>query len=251
MQKIIGIILLLPYITGCATLKKSTITKTAGIERNKVNYQEIRGLNLSNNDFNVIKAEIIIASSEGKERLLGNIKYQDKGTFLISLRNRSGIEGARVFITNDTIIVNDRINEKLYYGSAGYLENKYGVKTSILPVIIGDFILDDSKKEIMECIKNRTYVNEIVEGKEIFYTIDCRIQKVINVVLKDRYTGKKINIELRNFIETEEYTVARNIYITNDNKEERIDINIEKLNIGLEREITFIPGRNYEKILLR
>lgn len=245
------LILFVPYITGCASLKKSTIQETTGIERNKVNYQEIRELNLSNNDFNIIKADIIITGNDGKEKLLGNIKYKDGGTYLISLRNRSGIEGARIFITNDTILINDRINKTLYYGSSDYLEDKYGITTEILPIILGDFITDKRNKESLECSKNKTYINELVGTKEINYTIDCNKKKIRNISVKDKFTGTKINIELSKFIETEEYSIAQNIFITTDNQKERIDVSIEKISIGIEREITFIPGRNYEKILLK
>jgi len=240
-----------PIITGCAAIKKSKMQETYGIVRNKVNYQDIKELNISNNDFNIIKADIVITRIDRKEKLLGNLKYQKDGTILVSMRNRSGIEGARVFITNDTILVNDRINKELYYGSADYLEEKYGITTYMLPIILGDLITHKNNQEKIDCNKNTTFINDIISGKEINYTIDCGRRKIRNVSIKDRLSGKKINIELKNFIETEEYSIATNIYISADNQKEKIEVSIEKLVIGLEREITFIPGRNYEKVLLR
>ena len=251
MQKIAVLILFVPFIAGCATLRKSNMQNTSGIVRDRVNCQDIKRLNLSNTDFNIIKADIVVTGNDEKEKILANIKYQKDGTFLISMRNKSGIEGARVFLTKDTILVNDRINRELYYGSAVYLETKYGIATEMLPIILGDLVTDTNKKETLNCNKNTTFVSDIISGKEISYTIDCGKRKISNVSVKDRFSGKKINIELSNFVETEEYTIATRITITTENQQEKIDVSIEKLDIGLEREITFIPGKNYEKILLR
>jgi len=77
-QKIVILILFMPIITGCAAFKKSSATGTIEKDRNKISYEKIGEMNLSNNDFNIIKAEIVITSSEGKEKMLGNIKYQKK-----------------------------------------------------------------------------------------------------------------------------------------------------------------------------
>ena len=55
--------------------------------------------------------------------------------FLISIKSHTGIEVARIFLTGDSIMINDRINKKLYYGSTSYLKNKYGLTTAVFPVI--------------------------------------------------------------------------------------------------------------------
>ncbi len=148
-------------------------------------------------------------------------------------------------------MVNDRINKKLYYGSTNYLNKKYGITTEMLPIILGDFITNIEDGEINECEKNKAYVDDRIKGKEIKYTVDCNKMKVINLTVYDEITQTNININFRNFNKRDEYTIARNISLKADNKNERIEINIEKLEIGLKNDIIFIPGKKYEKILLR
>ncbi len=91
MQKVVVIILLVPFIAGCAALSKRKLPEAVDKEKNRVSNEEIRELNLTNNDFNVIKAEIKIINNDEKEKLIGNIKYESGGKYLISIRNKTGM----------------------------------------------------------------------------------------------------------------------------------------------------------------
>jgi len=240
----------MPFITGCAILKKET-TAQAGEINNSVSYEQIRALNITNNDFNIIKAEIDIIIGNESEKMLGNIKYKETETYLVSIRNHTGIEGARILITSDSILVNDRINKKLYYGSTDYLNKKYGITTKLLPIIVGDFIIGDNDSTVMECSKNDANIEADIGGKKIHYKIDCGKKKITSVIIEDEITGKKIKIEYKKFEKDGVCQIARKITIKSNEEEERIEINIEKYELGLENDITFIPGKKYEKILLK
>ena len=117
MRKNALILLLIYCITGCSVVKRETNTDFLSEENQTNSYEQIRALNITNKDFNIIKAEIDISTDNEKQKLLGSIKYKTPETYLISIRNKSGIEAARILITSDTIMINDRINKKLYYGN--------------------------------------------------------------------------------------------------------------------------------------
>lgn len=238
------------FITGCAILKKVDNVRTDE-SKNGVSYKQIRALNLTNSDFNIIKAEIDIIIGSEREKMLGYIKYKEPETYLISVRNRTGIEGARILITSDTIMVNDRINKKLYYGSTDYLNRKYGITTGLLPVIIGDFIIDNDDNEIIACAKNEAYINTEIVGKKIHFKIDCEKTKVTGVNIEDVITEKMLKIEFSKFKRDAYCSIARSITIESNEEDERIEINIDRLEFVLENDITFIPGKKYEKILLK
>ena len=68
------------------------------------------------------------------------LKFEYPDKYLISIKSRTGIEGARIYISEDTILFNDRINKKMYYGSSLYLKRKYGLTTNFLPLIFGDIV---------------------------------------------------------------------------------------------------------------
>ena len=40
---------------------------------------------------------------------MATIKYELPDKYLISIRSKAGIEAARIFITKDTVLINDRI----------------------------------------------------------------------------------------------------------------------------------------------
>jgi len=148
-------------------------------------------------------------------------------------------------------MVNDRINKKLYYGSTDYLNKKYGITTGILPVIIGDFIIGKDDNKIITCTKNEAYINTEIGSKKIHFKIDCGKKKVTGVNIEDEITEKVVEIEFKKFEKNAYWSIARNITIKSNEEDERIEINIEKLEFVLENEITFIPGKKYEEILLK
>lgn len=250
MSKFTLIFTLLVTISGCSAVKKEEKTQIL-IDADKVlALNELKKANLANNDFNIIKAEIEIINKGEKQKFIAGLKFKTPGTYLISLKSRTGIEGARIFITQDTILVNDRLNKKLYYGSPAFLKQKYGISTNILPVITGDYIEETDKGNIViRCTKNRSLITEIIEKKEFNYTIDCKEQKVIET---------KINNETEGFIllfgKFNDYNgkhFPQNIIIEDNNKENSININIEKIEFNLIESIEFIPGKGYEKIELK
>ncbi|MCX6300924.1 MAG: DUF4292 domain-containing protein [Bacteroidia bacterium] len=213
--------------------------------------EQVKALNITNSDFNISKAEIEIANDMEKQKMICNMKYKKSGIYLISLRSQAGIEAARIFITKDTILINDRINKRLYYGEPNYLLEKYGITTTVLPVVLGDFISDKSGDKIADCDNGKTVIIEKEGVKELEYTIDCRSKKVTEIRALSIETGKGIIIRFEKFNELEESIMPKNIVITDKEEETRISIIIEKIENKLESDITFIPGKNYEAVLLR
>jgi len=251
MPKAIVSILLIFFITGCSVIRKESLIDKELIEKDNVSYKQIAESNITNDDFSIIKAEITLFTGTDKEKLIGNIKYSHTGTYLISLRNPSGIEGARVLITSDSIKINDRINKKFYYGSSKYLNQKYGITTDLIPVILGDFVTVDHDQRIINCSKNIALIETVLDGKSLIYNINCSKKRVNNIVINDQINGQSVNIEFKKFENIDNKYIARSISIINNKENEKILLNIEKFEPGLENEIKFIPGRKYEKILLK
>jgi hypothetical protein len=257
------------FVKGNRKLRKSTvilfcfIASSCSVTRNIVNtethdqevqlsfIEQVKALNITNSDFNITKAEIEIANDMEKQKMICNMKYKKSGIYLISLRNQAGIEAARIFITKDTVLINDRINKKLYYGEPNYLLDKYGITAKALPVVLGDFISYTSGDNIAECDNGKTVIIEKTGVKEIKYTIDCRKKKVTEIRAMGIETEKGIIIRFEKFNELEEGTMPKNIIITDNEEETRISIIIEKIENELKSDITFIPGKNYEPVLLR
>jgi hypothetical protein len=245
------LIILCIVSTACSVAKKNLQVEAITVPGEMNLIEEVKALNITNGDFNILKSEIKVSNDIESQKMICNIRYQKQGTYLISLKSQAGIEAARIFITKDTILINDRINKKIFYGDPDYLLEKYGITSDVLPVIIGDYISDVNSDEEIKCLNGKTFIKKTEGDKEIVYTIDCKKKKITNVSSLDTEAHKGIVLRFDRFIEKDKILIPGNIEITDTNEETTILIRIEKVETELESDITFIPGKNYEKVLLK
>jgi hypothetical protein len=171
--------------------------------------------------------------------------------FLVSIKSRAGIEISRIYVTEDSILLNDRLNKKLYYGSASDLKKKYGLTMSVLPVILGDYINDDRMDEANQECKNGTLERNAVIGDiKLRYNIDCKYAKSILTAPENERNVAGMKIEYGNFFMYGGINIPESIDISETQNNTRIEIKILKIVIPWEGSIEFIPGRQYEKIHL-
>jgi hypothetical protein len=250
LPRIALILILIVIIYGCSAVKKEEKSRITTETSNIVSLTNLKESNISNNDFFITRAEIEILNNGEKQKFLASLKFKNPGIYLISLRNKTGIEGARIFISKDTILINDRINKKLYCGSPGYIKIKYGISTSTLPVIIGDFI-DGKENQITElkCNNNRSEVSGINEEKEIKYTVDCRERKISETKMINETEG--IVLLFSKFIDNNKKHYPQSIKIEDSKQETEINIEIQRIEFNPIEKVDFIPGKDYEKVVLK
>jgi hypothetical protein len=248
LQKI-GLILLMVIVAGCSVTRRGGDRYTGSAGR--VSAAEImthaEELNITAQNFFIQKAEIKITSEEGTESFLGNLKYEKPDKYLLSLRSRTGIEGARILLSDDTIMINDRINRVFYHGSSQALRKKYGISAALLPVVLGDFIkmqvTDQGSGECREGILN---TSSIINGVKINYTIDCKLMKAVSIIPDNSMNMPGIEIRFSDFFKRGDVIIPGNIEVTNLNDKSTIEIIIVRLEFPWTGTIEFIPGSNYE-----
>jgi len=208
--------------------------------------------NLTRNNFFIRKAEINIVSQEGKKNGLASIKFEKPDKFLISVKTKAGIEAVRVLITDDTILINDRLNRKLFYGSGGYLRKKYGVSAAVLPVILGDYLNEDLKDSIKsDCQDLKRIIKGSIKNLRINYIIDCKYGKSILTVPVNDLSESGLKIRFGNFLKRGETVYPGRIEIFNDQNKAGIRLMIRNIESPWLGKIEFIPGSRYEKIFLK
>lgn len=253
MQKISSILFLVVIISGCSVLKKGS-DKYAGDSDNYLpvnNIQSTKSKNITANSFFIEKAEIEIVSPGLKEKFLGSIKFEKEGKYLISLKSLTGIEVARIFVSEDTLLANDRINRKLYYGYPDYFLRKYGIPEALLPVIFGDLVGDKiAGKDSSECIDGRLNQAYLIKGIRMLYVIDCKKNKIISAVPENSFRSESFRINYTKFTKRNELIFPVQIDITDTQRNTTIKIKIIKITSGLKDKIEFIPGNKYELIRL-
>jgi hypothetical protein len=207
----------------------------------------VKEQNITYKNFYISKAEVEILSNERKENILCTVKHVYPGKYLISIKNRAGIEAARIFVSNDTLLINDRINRKIYYGENKILEKKYGISYVLIPVLLGDLINNDlAEKNKEECIKGLIRTNYFIEGFRIQYVVDCKIYKAIYAYVMEE--NNEIEFKFSKYFKKGNLLFPGLIEVDDKNSMVHIIINVKKVDFPWEGSIDFIPGAKYEFI---
>jgi len=238
-------------LSGCSIIRRTSDINVDDRTNDTLSTDIILSHNISNSDFQIQKAVIEIDGEEGRQNLIANMKFKIPGNWLVSLRSQTGLEAARIYITEDTILVNDRINKILYHGSPEYLKIKYGITTKYLAAILGDFIVQNRKQQNINCDQSEFQIDEKAANESIEYIINCRSEKVKSIRTGNTRNNKEIKVEFSRFQKENIFYYAREILITDSENETYILIKLDKVVAFDDGEITFIPGKNYEDIVLR
>ena len=221
-------------------------------EKSERNLEELRKTNLTNSSFYIHKAEVELITEDGRESFLASIKYTKPDSFLISLRSKTGIEAARIFISNDTMLINDRINRKLYFGSAKDLKKKFGFSSKLLPVLFGDIILkNENLTEIENCKEGVYKLYSAYEGLRLNYVIDCKYHRLVKVNLTSELDTKPIIIEFSEAKNRNEIYMYSKVHISDFKGYKYINIDYRNIETPYNGFINFVPGKNYERVRIR
>ncbi len=231
--------------TGNEAIESKRITSTGNI------LQQVVEQNIASKGFFIQKAEIEFDNGNGSEKYLASVKFEYPDKYLISVKSRTGIEGARIFIAKDSVFVNDRINKKLYIGTSLYLNRKYGLNKTLLPLIFGDLVLDKDPKMYTEiCTDNRLIFECNLKGAKITYQVNCIKDKLSDTELFNDYSRESIKIKYNNYFRSGNIIVPKNVEFSNLQISTRIKMKIIKLVYPYSETVKFVPGKGYELIEL-
>lgn len=213
--------------------------------------ESLRKQNITSNNFFIQKAEIEISTGNKSEKLIGSMKFLKPDKFLISIKSRTGIEALRIFISPDTILVNDRINRKLLYASHDYLRTKYGLPDSVFALLLGDYVSNSvfglNKRN---CLNGKINLDGLIDGIDVKYIIDCKLNKVIYASNEEILRGREVELKFDDFEKRGDILTAGKIEIRDVMGMLSIIIRIKKIEYPWNGSIEFIPGSRYELIKL-
>jgi hypothetical protein len=251
LQKIVCLITVCFLISGCASLRMSKHI-SAGIlaDTTEISISErVTKQNLTGQSFFIQRADIEYVTEGRKQRLLATIKFEYPDRYLISLKSRTGLEGARIFINKDSILVNDRINKTIYFGKALYLRRKFGIDQSFLPLLFGDLIENKVKNLSKDqCFNGISDILRYVHGLKMHYLIDCKKSKVTAADISDSNGNKNIGIDYDKFMQVGDFIIPKVVKMNYVIGNQQIDIKILKIEYPWNGVVKFIPGKGYEII---
>ncbi len=251
MWKIVIIVILVFFSSGCSVLRNESkrnleITKEFTSENILEN---VKNQNITNQDFFIQKAEIEILVQNNRQKLIGSVKFSHPDKYLISIKGRTGIEGARIYISGDTMLINDRINKKVYSVSTLYLKRKYGISRDFLPLIFGDIVLENNPKDRKtSCIGDKANLSCAVQGILLNYEISCKKGKTILVKQQDSVNQNTLEIRYNKYIKRGNLLMPANIEFIDSQRNIGLKIKVVKMQQPWTGNIKFIPGKDYETI---
>jgi hypothetical protein len=244
---VIGLLFLL-VSAGCASTHKATVGNSDISQREvKDILKGVNSKNITGTGFFIRKGKIVTESESGRVSLFFTMKYSADGKYLISIRSRTGMEAFRVFISNDTILVNDRLNRNVLYGKNHDFEKISGIPASLLKISVGDFFFNKPALEGSDkCMNDEIRLNDYFAGLIINSTIDCKVDKLKSIIVSTGGPDKYITIDYHRFRD-DTYSVPKKIEVNDSGRNIRIIISIEKYLAPWVGEIDFIPGTGYKR----
>lgn len=254
MRKIVLFAVTVLVISGCSGSRRAGKTRGEGkpVKENAITFENIVQQNISNQNYYIEKADITIDAGGSEMSFMATIKFVLPDEYLISLRMIAGIEAARIYINSDTVLINDRLNRKLYYGDPDNIGAKYGISPRLLPVIFGDFISDETGKgDMNDCQNGKVFLDTFVKGAKLIYEVDCSRTKVTGLQQEGSYRNSLSELSYGNYIKSGHVLTPSLIKYTHNSSGSSVQIKIDRLIVPWDGTIEFIPGNRYEKIQLR
>jgi hypothetical protein len=237
---------LLLVVYGCSGSRK--ISSDAGaIERKDASVTIDRTIerNLTNGGFFIHKGRILTSGESGRINLYFTMKFAPPSDYLISIRSKAGMEAFRVYLTSDTVLINDRLNKCVLYGNVSDFERIAGLPAALLKVSIGDlFVINPKLQPDEKCIENEVKLNEYYYNLMVKSNIDCRYDKVKSVLITTGVPDEFITIDYRKNRD-DKIGLPKKVEINDFRRKIKITLSLDKYTSPWIGDIKFIPGTGY------
>jgi hypothetical protein len=240
------ILLLIVFLSGCSSLKKASEGNDISVAENeKEIINKVEANNLLYKSFYITKGSVEIKSINENRKLLFTLKHNQADQFLLVLRNNMGIEGARIYLSDDTLLINDRINKKLMYGKASDIQKITGIPLFFKSLLLGDKIEKASVlRESLETKEGKIYLNQYKEGFTGRSLIDIKEGKIKYCSWNKGPGTKEILIKYSKF--NRDYRIPGSISFEDSKDSVSVLIKINKIDMAFSEKIEFIPGAGYK-----
>jgi hypothetical protein len=242
------IILILVLNWSCST-NRFLSEKQANSVENSIEkiIADTRKNNISGEGYFIEKAEIFITENNSTVKYLFTGKFEKPDKYLFSIRTIAGFEGARIFITGDTIIINDRIKKRLLFGKPEKLEKLTGLSFFFVNVAFGDLILNgENVTNNTESRDNELILIQEYQEKLFKAIIDLKIKKVRSVAFFTGSQNEELSLKYSKYSKDPKHFPML-IEIRDYKRDLQARIRIKRLQVPWNGKVDFISGSGYTK----
>lgn len=135
-----GLCLLCLTLVQCSVSRQNVSTADAGkpMEERLWGRKDYLHHNLDVREWWIPKVQLEYINGGESDKYLAYIKRNAQADLLLSLRNRTGVEGFRILLTQDSAFIIDRLKRQLHYGKISELLHEYGIGRPFISLLFGD-----------------------------------------------------------------------------------------------------------------
>lgn len=193
-----------------------------------------------------------------KRRANAQIRMKKDSLIWFRLTPGVGIEGARGIITQDSLIIVDKIHKQVLSYSFDKLSQELNFEFSFdlfQSLLIGDMPIAISSDDIFEKKANHFFITQDVGDLTVVNQIGNKTRKLENLVANSALNKNTLEIKYTEFKEVEEKPFAYKAlmvlnYLLDGNKKGKATIDIEHNRVKIETEKLKFPLKipaNYER----
>jgi hypothetical protein len=255
LRKVKVLILTIALVSaGCGALKRKTAEDAvvSGAYNAEMFLDEVSDKNLTNESFYINKAEVHASVKGFNQNLILSVKFKRPDSAMFIIKAKIGLEIARALITNDTVIINDRLNKRLIVSGPEYFKRKYGLEPKLINMMFGDFLITpELDKNEINCQRNSSQIDFIKDQNIFLLRFDCDSKKLTEASIESIKERKKLEFFYSEFIKNSEVIYPEVIKIHISNEEMDVSIRIEKIDTNWNGNINFVPNTGYKRRVLR
>ena len=201
------------------------------------------------------KVRVEYNGSEGGNEATAYIRIRKDSAIWMSLRGPFGIEGFRVLVTNDSVIVMDQLKNTIQNRTISFLHDVTGLPfdfATLQNIIVGNPVFIDSNISAYSVNNNnQLQVQMVGHFFKHLLLLDNNDYTIINSKLEDISTARNrsCNIAFSDYENAAEvsFSTRRKISVTGQSK---LNVNLEFKQYSFNQQLTFpfnIP-KNYKKL---
>ncbi len=203
------------------------------------------------------RSKIKYKNGDEKTKATATVRIKKDSLIWFTLSNGVGIEGVRGQITQDSVILMDRINREVYSYSFEQLNEKFQFDFNyniFQAIIIGDLPIPLTKNDDIVEKNNNFYVTQRVRDLRVSNMVSSKNRRLENVFATSIRNENTLELKYGDFKPLDEKPFAYKALMTltyfKEGKKEQAEIDIEHNRVKIEDEtLSFpfsIPDR-YEK----
>ena len=253
-NKIVNILVITVVIimVNCCAVTRNKKSVIYNNETNNELLFKVKENNIGKESFVIQKLSVSYDLNGERKRFNGNLKHDENGDILISIRIAGGIEVARIYLDRDSVRINDRVNKIYKYGRTDRIIGKYGFSYEDIYLLFGDLPEMFKENDIGLCeqgfseSKERYYDNYSISTR-----INCEEKKVTGFSLKNAKENLEYSIYFDKIKSGEDFKMAEKIYLKYPKVYLTAEIELKGFKIVNVQNMKFNPGSGYKYELLK